>query len=435
MPAFFAGDGAVFLPVLVLHGNTLKSAGKAGSSGRETVIGEPALDLDYLRRHRVVITNYETVINYQHSFAKIPWSIVVTDEAQEYKTPSTKISHALKSLAPRFRIACTGTPVETRLFDVWNLFDFLQPGPLLGSASDFRNSFESGIPNPNGLNILRQRLKIGASDAFLLRREKAEVLDLPPKREHYLDCELSIEQARWHADLLHRRGQQGPESHPFSILHGLMRVTQHHRLMPKLQVVDPAQAIAECPKLKATVNCLRQIRMRDEKVLIFTRSIDMQQLLALCMEQEFRIQVEIVNGATVKRCTSRSGKNPKADIDEISTNTWVQDSNSFPRCRRNWFDINGGESRYSLWSMVESRKGVAGNRPSISHRPRSGGSRLLPYRSRARARVPHVRRKARCSASEAQATCSRFPGTNAHRGGHAKGTPEFSLRDRHGHTP
>ena len=65
--------------------------------GRETEIGQPKLDLDKLRQNRVILTNYETIVNYQHSFAKMKehLSIVVTDEAQEYKTPSTKISHAL----------------------------------------------------------------------------------------------------------------------------------------------------------------------------------------------------------------------------------------------------------------------------------------------------------------------------------------------------
>jgi SNF2 family DNA or RNA helicase len=143
--------------------------------------------LDELRRFKVVLTNYETVVNYQHSFAKMRWTAVVTDEAQEYKTPSTKVSHALKAMNSRFRIACTGTPVETRLFDVWNLFDFLQPGPLLGSAAEFRRDYESESDNGAGLPKLKERLKLGCQDAFLLRRNKEDVLDLPPKTEQPLD--------------------------------------------------------------------------------------------------------------------------------------------------------------------------------------------------------------------------------------------------------
>ena len=178
--------GLVFEPLLVLHGATIKRYRNQEVQGRETLIGQPALRLDELRKFKVVLTNYETVVNYQHSFAKMRWSAVVTDEAQEYKTPSTKVSHAMKALNSRFRIACTGTPVETRLFDIWNLFDFLQPGPLLGSATDFRRDYESDTDNGQGLPKLKERLKLGLPDAFLLRRNKEDVLDLPPKTEHYL---------------------------------------------------------------------------------------------------------------------------------------------------------------------------------------------------------------------------------------------------------
>lgn len=147
-------------------------------TGKETVIGEAVLDLERLRQYRVVLPNYETVTNYQHSFARMKdhWTVVVTDEAQEYKTPNTKISHALKSLAPGFRIACTGTPVETRLLDVWNLFDFLQPGYLLGSAAEFTKTYETPIeqqPTADSspvLSRLKERLSFGHPCAFVLRR-------------------------------------------------------------------------------------------------------------------------------------------------------------------------------------------------------------------------------------------------------------------------
>ena len=149
MRTFFVGQGSIFQPWLVLHGAKLRDFKRRDLTGRETELGQPLLDLEKLRQYRVILSNYETVVNYQHSFAKMKerLSIVVTDEAQEYKTPNTKVSHALKSLSPRFRIACTGTPVETRLLDVWNIFDFLQPGQLLGSAKEFTKGTKN-LANP-----------------------------------------------------------------------------------------------------------------------------------------------------------------------------------------------------------------------------------------------------------------------------------------------
>lgn len=315
MRSFFRQEGSVFEPLLVLHGAELKRYRSPEVQGRETAIGQAALRLEELRKFRVVLTNYETVVNYQHSFAKVRWSAVVTDEAQEYKTPSTKVSHAMKALNARFRIACTGTPVETRLFDIWNLFDFLQPGPLLGSATDFRRNYESQGDQGSGLPKLKERLKLGSPDAFLLRRNKEEVLDLPPKTEHYLNSPLSDSQINWHIDLLKRRSANTEESHPFSILHHLMRLSQHPALVPRFEAPTAEQALRTCPKLQSVIECLKEIRAKSEKALIFTRSIDMQQLLALTLEHVFGFQVHIVNGATGKDGRQGIGKSRRAIVD------------------------------------------------------------------------------------------------------------------------
>src|SRR5262249_14427646 len=160
---------------LTLHGSALQNHRRPGAAGRETTIGEPVLDLDALRQYRAILTNYETVTNYQHSFARMRSrrAVVVTDDAQVHNIPSTKESLAPKDLAPRIRIGCPGSPVETRLLDVWNIFDFLQPGQLLGSSSEFSQRFErsetneqNGSPSETQVQELRRTLRYGAPDAF-----------------------------------------------------------------------------------------------------------------------------------------------------------------------------------------------------------------------------------------------------------------------------
>jgi hypothetical protein len=317
MKSFFDEEGAVFEPLLVLHGATIKRFRNDAVQGREIFIGQPALRLDELKKFKIILTNYETVVNYQHSFAKMRWTAVVTDEAQEYKTPSTKVSHAMKALNAKFRIASTGTPVETRLFDIWNIFDFLQPGPLLGSATDFRHDYESDTDNSQGLPKLKERLKLGSPDAFLLRRNKEDVLDLPPKTEHYLKSVLSKPQIDWQIDLLNRRSGNTSESHPFSILHHLMRLSQHPALVPRFEPTTAEEAIRSSPKLQSVLECLKKIRSKSEKALIFTRSIDMQQLLALTLEHVFGFQVHIVNGATGKDVRQGISKSRRGIVDSF----------------------------------------------------------------------------------------------------------------------
>lgn len=324
MRLFFKSDGAIFQPWLTLHGPKLRDMRRSEAVGKETVIGQAVLDLARLRQHRIVLTNYETITNYQHSFARMKdhWTVVVTDEAQEYKTPSTKISHALKSLAPRFRVACTGTPVETRLLDVWNIFDFLQPGPLLGSAAEFTRTYEAPleVPSPtNGsstLMQLKQRLRFGRPDAFVLRREKTNLPGLPKKNEHELVCNLSPEQRAWHLDLIGRAQAGGEGSQPLGLLHHLMRLYQHPVLVPRYEPVGVQEAINRCHKLAVVLERLRSIRAQREKALIFTRSLDMQQLLAMVISREFGLDVDIINGATKRHGDTKNASQTRRAIVE-----------------------------------------------------------------------------------------------------------------------
>ena len=125
----------------MLHGGELSRLRL--ERGSEASVAKPILDVAAIRNNRLVITNYETITNYPVTFASIDWSIVVADEAHTFKDPNTRVSYTMKALKATFRVALTGTPVQNRLLDLWNLVDFLQPGPLLGSAKDFRASSRS----------------------------------------------------------------------------------------------------------------------------------------------------------------------------------------------------------------------------------------------------------------------------------------------------
>jgi SNF2 family DNA or RNA helicase len=326
MRTFFKGEGCVFEPNIVLHGSELQRHRLQGIAGRETEIEKPVLDLERLRNYRVVLTNYETITNYQYSFAmmKDNWSVVVTDEAQEYKTANSKISHALKSLFPRFRIACTGTPVETKLTDVWNIFDFLQPG-LLGSASDFRNRFENPIRDGNETNLsttlqqLREHLLFGKTSSYVLRRDKDELKrhqDFPEKYEHKLYCDLSEEQREKHIDFVERARSGGEGNHPFSMIHHLMKLYQHPALLLKEEIGHSEEVLKRCPKFMKVIDELKKIQDKNEKVLIFTRSLDMQQLLANVISEKFGIHAEIINGGTKRYKGTISGNNTRKAIVE-----------------------------------------------------------------------------------------------------------------------
>jgi superfamily II DNA or RNA helicase len=304
MERFFRHGGAIFEPVKVLHGMTINEV-REDRGGREADIGAPTLAATKLMRYRVIITNYETVKNYQHSFAQMVeglplWSVVITDEAQEYKAPNTKISHAVKALQPDFHVACTGTPVENRLLDVWNIVDALQPA-LLGTAKDFTAQYEM-TPDASAateISPLRERLLFDAPNAFVMRRDKSMLPDLPKKTTERLYCDMADHEVRLHSALVAGLRGAAKGANHLGVLHRLSSLYQHPSLLDDTWVRKNSRELqAESAKLRRVIQQLHAIREHGEKALIFARLVDMQQLLAAVLREEFQLRVQIINGTT-----------------------------------------------------------------------------------------------------------------------------------------
>jgi hypothetical protein len=318
MRRFFENEGSIFQPVLSLHGAHLKRL-RRERTGAEVELGMPVLDVDEIQKHRVVLTTYDTIKNYQHSFAALKdgkplWSVVITDEAQEYKMPNTKVSHAIKAIDGDFHIASTGTPVENRLLDLWNIFDSLQPA-LLGSAREFNNNYERRAvagQGPDALEPLKRKLLFNRPNAFLLRREKTQLQGLPSKHEHKLFCRMSEVETGLHQQLVQSIAKQQSNIH-LSVLQDLSLLYQHPLLLigdADAATVD--QLLSSSSKLKEVLSKLRDIQARREKVLIFARHIAMQRILARIFSSVFNLNVRIINGATQRAGANSSYNTARA---------------------------------------------------------------------------------------------------------------------------
>ena len=309
MSTRFTHGGKIFRPLLSLHGQTLTSIRRSPQPGSDLALQAPTLDLESIRENRVVLTNYETVRNYQYSLAKIRWEMVITDEAQEFKDHTTATSNALKSLYPRFRLALTGTPVENRLSDIWNIMDFLQPGILLGSHREFVTKYEKpamSVPIEQRkavLDALRERLHYGRSDAYILRREKILLKGLPMKHPpHILTCMITPEQRNLYSDCLARFREPDAETHAFKLLDRLVKLSQHPFLLDNtqcLELLPPKNYLEASPKLQTVVATVKAIKAAGEKVLVFTRLRLMQDILKLVFDDALKMNVNIINGSPI----------------------------------------------------------------------------------------------------------------------------------------
>lgn len=140
----------------------------------------------------VIITTYGILNIQQEDLAGREWNVVCLDEAHTIKNANTKMSKSAMQLNAQRKIILTGTPIQNHLAELWNLFQFINPG-LLGSAEQFKKKFILPIEGDN--DKARQSQLRRLISPFLLRRTKAEVIDeLPAKNEIKLPVELSSEE-------------------------------------------------------------------------------------------------------------------------------------------------------------------------------------------------------------------------------------------------
>ena len=129
----------------------------------------------------VAITSYELLRQDIEHYAPFHFYCCTLDEGQFIKNSSTQISHAVKMIDCRQRFILTGTPIENRLSELWNLFDFLMPGYLFSHRTFLEKLERPAVmsKDPQALDQLRRLVQ-----PFMLRRLKKDVLkELPPKIE------------------------------------------------------------------------------------------------------------------------------------------------------------------------------------------------------------------------------------------------------------
>ncbi len=334
---FFATDCA---RVLTLYGNSL-----AEKKVSQAMIAPQLLqnDLtkflidDWIGDANLVLTTYETMRDLSISLGQQTWSIMVCDEAQKIKTPGTLVTDAAKAQNAKFKIACTGTPVENSLTDLWCLFDFVQPG-LLGPLNRFGLNYRRPIENSSDdaeQNKALEKLKT-LIEPQLLRRTKSEVAkDLPIKyddnHEHIRQknqIQLNEYQRKLYreaiADYQHMlQAAQGAtqRSNPIlAVLHRLRAICADPRpkgLQPDHNLTVEAYR-NQSPKFNWLIDRLDEVSNKKEKVLIFTEYLDLQRVLQHYLRQRYNLSPlspRIINGSV--KSSSEATESRQKFIDEF----------------------------------------------------------------------------------------------------------------------
>lgn len=287
----------------VLHGNSKDSLSYSDHMGVELKnisLSEDEiitnLDINKLQRHKIIITNYHTLVNYQISLSAIDWSIIVLDEAQNIKNPTTLTSKVAKALKSEFKIAISGTPVENSLKDLWSIFDFLNPR-VLPPLQQFKDRFNDKSMTHELFAEIKQFFYYEKPYSYIMRRLKSEILDdLPSKSNENIEVDYVKEQYETYNDLKLQMAND-----PTKVLQLLSEINILHQSFGLYQNrvgfdYDYFAEFSNSPKGIKLLNILTDIQQCGEKVLIFATFIKVQELLQLFIEKNFGIKPSILNG-------------------------------------------------------------------------------------------------------------------------------------------
>ncbi|MBF0341596.1 MAG: DEAD/DEAH box helicase [Magnetococcales bacterium] len=253
--------------------------------------------LEALQPFDVAICSYGLLQQEADLLAKVRWNVIVLDEAQAIKNRQTKRSQSAMALIGSFRLITTGTPVENHLGEIWNLFQFINPG-LLGSLESFNERFATPIER-NGDKAAQKRLK-QLIQPFLLRRTKNQVLEeLPPRTEIVLNVEMSLEERTLYETMRRKAVEeieslQGPsEQKHFRILAEIMRL---RRVCCNSRLVLPDSPI-ESSKLALFWEVVEELLANRHKVLVFSQFVDHLALIRALLDDK-QVTYQYLDGST-----------------------------------------------------------------------------------------------------------------------------------------
>jgi SNF2 family DNA or RNA helicase len=272
------------------------------------------------------IINYELVLRDIDQLSQIEWDIIACDEFQRVKNFRSQTSKAFQYLKAPFKWAATGTPMQNKPEELFNLFAWINP-KVLGEFWKFRNRYMiigEKFHQPNmvlgyrNLSELHNRIS-----PYMLRRLKKDVApQLPKMLINNVFVDMTPDQIKIHEqlrsdlfDLIKEvskytvRNEDGEiiGQHPKanSIL-GMFVMMQEVCDSPQLLLMSESgmakhytdsKIDPKSPKIEELKNILKDFLNNDtnmKKAVIFTQFERMQRLIAESIEKLGKYRV--ING-------------------------------------------------------------------------------------------------------------------------------------------
>lgn len=242
-----------------------------------------------LLEYDVVITSYTTIVSDIYMLNMITWQLVVLDEAQNIKTPTSARTKACKLLNRNRSLAVSGTPFENHVTDIWSLVDFIQPG-LLGSLNNYNDIISDDTEGG-------KRIEPILSPLMIRRLVKDVAKDLPEKVVSAIPLQMTDEECKQYSKY---RDELLKEFDADKITIGMLQMLRIYCTHPYAAVKTPYAGNPYDNSIKYQRFCeiVEEILSRNEKVIVFTTYKTMFDIFLHDIPSRFGIPISTINGET-----------------------------------------------------------------------------------------------------------------------------------------
>lgn len=182
---------------VLLHGNVVA---RQTIISREFYFTEPYMskaEANSLKKcgvckFHILLTTFEVAVKEIRELSRIPWEVMVIDEAHKLKNQTSRLFSTLCTIEAHHTLLLTGTPLQNKTEELWSLLNFADRKRFSDQA-DFVRKF-GDLKDAQQVAMLHDVLR-----PYLLRRIKEDVeKSLPPKEETIVEVALTSVQKRFY---------------------------------------------------------------------------------------------------------------------------------------------------------------------------------------------------------------------------------------------
>ncbi|KAJ9170938.1 hypothetical protein P3X46_018998 [Hevea brasiliensis] len=160
----------------------------------------------------ILITSFDTYRIHGRILSEFKWEIVIVDEAHRLKNEKSKLYGACLEINTRKRIGLTGTIMQNKIMELFNLFDWVAPGSL-GTKEHFREFYDEPLKHGQRATAPERFVRVADErkehlvavlQKYMLRRTKEETIGhlLLGKEDNVVFCAMSELQKRVYTRML-----------------------------------------------------------------------------------------------------------------------------------------------------------------------------------------------------------------------------------------